>query len=1101
MEREKNPTSSGDSSNAENEMTKFEQQIRAYREAQKKAMGEKALKYSVEENKKSEKKEKPESKKEPEEKKELAVVEKPQISEKPQTSGGVSQDTIPIPKIDPEIIDVDPSEIRPLRGAESSSDDENMDLETALVREVKEQMAREHEEQLAKETERVMAEDDLAAKRARLAELKRMRAEMEAEHPEFLEKESQKGPQKEYQNDNPLVAINADFTHDKKEIAHDLAGQALNKELDETKGIKGIAKRIWKGTLFKEYYTEKYKNEIMAGKRTDEQGRTISEIIREQKDVVMDRFAHGILENDRRYVHEKAGEKLIPADEKTNEEVKKAIMDYAHRKVDLGENIEDLNREFKDNMTRIMQEAIDEKRIEKGAKYTNYLATAKEAAKRYQDLMIQGREKIEHDAAMAQVMAGFQVYNAEVRNGVRTEAHRNNIDKIVDKLGKSALGNIVSSEVLYGAVGTAFALTQTGARAILGAAGGIIASSAISGLKERNRITEDRVRMMRDIANGMDYGSDNAKTAKYEKNIGGTLYDMQRAGDLTSNLKNAMESEDKKALLRAIAEARVRIDYSDSEQKDLISYSSADKRGKERLDLDIALIKAEKSLSKEDKETLKCIKNVIRDEIIEGYLDENGEYHTGVDEKDEDFKKMRAFAAMKKAGKTLAIGTAVFFGSQEIMAAIDPSKIGIFEKAGLLKTENATDAKETLLASGFGKFKGSYDITKYHTDTVETSDPTEIKRCEVAGYDKTEIEAGWTETNSTMTEVDPSASTAKINVKYDGWAGNGTKFADGNEIRGHFVDGKFISNMHGSSTYDGGATIDYDTSNIKAFLTIGDSKFEIAGSVNEAGQLTWGEGGVFTTTTGETIKAIGDNGERLYKYFEIAADQGVDGNGIQHIIPLATDVGTNTFSGKITQVAEEIIEHPATYAFTKSIPTTETFIREVTTNGIAIAPPDLLRNHLGTASAPEVASEPETPPEPTQEAVSESPEFQPPATVEQGEVTSPEAASEQPEETFQPPVPREISPESESWNERMWNEVFDHRDILRSNDGTDGTYVIINPDPISDASQERWRNWWSGLSDEGKEFVKDFVNQINSSEHKKDLLWGNGFRTWLAAQE
>ena len=1000
----------------------------------------------------------------------------------------------------PVTIDVDPSEIRPLKEPQKEPKKDETedidDLEDAIIKETQNQIIREEEIQRSKEEELQRAKEiELIQNKQKLAEINKRIADMEAKHPEF--QDSNYRPPEPI-NDDPLFAINMDWTHDKRELAHDLAEQDLNKELDSAKGAKGIAKRIWKGTLFKEYFTEKYQNQYMEGKRKDEQGRTITDLIREQKNAVLERFTLGITENDRRFVHEKAGEKLIPADEKTNEDVKNAIMDYARRKVDLGENLEDLNRDFKDNMARIMQEAIDDGRMEKGAKYTNYLETAKKAAERYQNIMIQGREKIEHDAAMSQVMAGFQVYNAEIRNGVRTEAHRNNIDKIVDKLGKSKLGNLVSSEILYGAVGTVAALTQTGARAVLGAAGGILASSAISGLKERNRITADRVRMMRDIANGVDYGSENAKTAKYEKRIGDTLYDTRKASDLIANLENALHPEsgqpDRKAVLRAIAEARIRIDYSDANQKDLISYTSADKRGKERLDLDIALIRAEKSLSKEDKETLKSIKNVIRDDIIEGYIDDSGEYHLGVEEKDEDFKKMRAFAAMKKAGKTLAIGTAVFFGSQEVMAALDPNKIGIFEKAGLIKTENTANAKETILASGFGKARGTYEANLKPEQDIHgnISDPNEIAKYENAGYQKIETSSAWSQTESRLEEIDPSASSNRINVKYDGWAGNGTKFADGNEIRGHLVDGKFVSNMRGTSTYANGS-IDYDTSNIKAFLTIGDSKFEIAGSVNEAGQMTWGDNGVFTTTTGETIKAIGDNGERLYKYFEIAADQGIDGEGIQHIIPLATDVGSNTFSGKITQMVETAIEQPATYTFVKSIPRTETFIREVTTNGIAIAPPDLLRSNLGEARQT-AQEEPGTPPETAPEAPEATPAPVEPDNTANAPETVSEASTEGSEATS--------SPEQERWELAILDEIQNNRDTLRSSNGIDGVDILTDPIGLRDvAASERYGEWWNGLSEEGKNTVRDIINRINSSNYRYGLNWGNGINTWLTLNQ
>ncbi len=763
----------------------------------------------------------------------------------------------------------------------------------------------------------------------------------------------------------PLTAINIDWTHDEKELAHDLAEQALNAEIADAKGVKGVVKRIWKGTLFKKFFETKYTKEFTEGKRTTKDGETTMDILKKQMPDAMERFVLGVTEDDK-YIHrnigDKNGEKLEKVDEATNEKIKTAIANYAKRRPEAGEKVSDLNREFENEIGRIMAELND------GTSNNNYLKVAEEAAKRYQELAINAKTEAEHEAAMEQVMAGFQAYNGEVRSNVRTEAHRDNIDKIVNAIESSKIGQFIPAEIIAGAAGIAAGLTQTGVRAIVGAGGGIIASSAISGLKERNRITEDRARMMRDIANGMDYGN-NDKTAKYEKRIGGTLYDMRKAGDLTKNLKAALESDGENRsedILRAIAEARVRIDFSDSEQKDLIAYSSADKRGKERLDLDIAVIRAEKSLSDEDKKTLEAMKAEIRKQVVDGYDDESGEHHAGVTEKDKDFKKFRTISAIKKSGKTLALGTVVFFGSQEIMAAIDPAKIGVFEKSGLLekigiKTENNVDASETILASGFGRLRGEYETMvggpKYEIHE-NVSDPDQIKHFEEAGYTKVEVSPGTPGTEPDVLPVDPSASTAKIDVKYDGWANNGTKLSDGNELRAHIENGKFISMMRGASTMNG-ESINYDPSTVKAFVTLGNSKFEVVGKIDEAtGQMTWGENGIFTTPTGETIKAIGDNGEKLYKYFEIAADRGTT-DGVQHIIPLATDVGINDPSVMINQVVEGVKEIPATYNFIRDLPgASATITRDIDFSGIGFAPETARRGLGGATTRVEAAPEP-----------------------------------------------------------------------------------------------------------------------------------------------
>ena len=819
-------------------------------------------------------------------------------------------------------------------------------LEKPKVKEPTPQEDSEHEKELDKARE---AELD----NAREAELDKAReAELAAERDALIAKKAELEAEIEYKKklleQGPLVAINADFTHDKEELAHDLAETALNEELAKA----NLFKRLWRGTLFKKFYETKYTNEFMRGERTaniNGEELTAEEIIsRDSKDSAISRFIKGATE-DMRFIHEKIGkerkdgtydgEKLTDADQETTEKVKSAIEKFASAKIPEGGSLEDLKREFTNEMARLKAEARDDNKNVDTLLMDNYLEVA-----------IQARERAEHGIAMERVMEGFKVYNADVRNGIRTEAHRDNIDKITNYLEKHT-GGLVPPQIIAGAVSIASALTQTGARAIAGATGGILVSGAISGLKERNRITEDRARMLRDAAVGLEHGDTSGeeeepksrrakRIAKYEARIGNTLYDLQKAIDLTDNIKSAMnmEGEGKNdAILRAIAEARVRIDMSDSEQKDLIAYSSTDKRGDERLKLDEAVIEAERALSSQDAEKLTVMKEQIAKEIS-----------NGIDEKDNDFRRQRAIMATQKAGKTLALGVATFFGSQEIMAALDPNKIGLFEKLGLIKTQNEQDASETILA-GLAGPRVRTDTYINKVDDISGDNQNAIKAYEDAGYTKTKTTEAWTETKPEITNVDPADSTAKVDVIYDGWANNGTKVADGNELNLYLRDGQFVSGMKGNSTM-GDRVIDYASEaaagKIKGYVTIGDAKFEIARDINDAGQFIWGENGVVTTTTGETIRVVGADGEKLYKYFEIALDNGTDANGIDHIIPLATDVGRDTFSGKVQQIVEKVIEHPATYSFTKTV--VNKVPREVTTAGIAFAP-ETNRTGLGAA--------------------------------------------------------------------------------------------------------------------------------------------------------
>lgn len=1014
---------------------------------------------------------------------------------------------------DVKIIDVEASELRPAdSAAKAQTNEKEIEIEVARQREYEEQLAKEEELQL-KELEKNKQDlkdieelDSINQELDSLEELESINQELgDLEELAAIDSELAKldssGEDIAKEPDDlgpidmaPLIAISADWTHDKHEMARDIAERELNAEVAESKLIK----KLWKGTLFKKYFEKSYEKQFLEGKK-DSHGKTVMDYIREQEDATIGRFVLGATE-DMRYIHEEIGkknqdgvyedgEKLIPADEKTNAEIRAVIEDYAYRRVDLGEKVSDLDREFGDNIARVLQGSIDSGRI----KTDNYLKVAKAAAERYEKVAINAKNKAEHEAAMAKVMAGFKAYNAEVRTNVRTDAHRDAIDKIVDKLESSKIGQFVPAEFLAGAAGVLAGLTQTGARAVLGAAGGIIASSAISGLKERNRITEDRARMMRDIASGMGYD----RRTKYEQEIGGTIYDMRPAGELTANIYKALDPESNSTpndVIRAIAEARVRIDYSDRTRKDLISYSSVKNRGIERLNLDIAVIEAEKSLSEADKITLDLMKEEIHNNIINGYEDEAGKYHDGILEQDEDFKDLRAFYAIKKAGKTLALGTAIFFGSQEAMAAIDPHKIGLFEKVGLIKTHNTNDAEETILASGFGQLRGEYTTGGFSKETIENiSDPSEVAKYEANGYSKIETSAGWSETTETINQIDPAASTARVDIKYDGWAAGGATSGT------HIENGQFVSTLGNKFNFNG-QTINYDPTDVKAYLTIGNSKFEIAGALNENGQFVWGEDGVFTTTTGETIRAIGDNGEKLYHYFEIAADNGVDMDGVQHIIPLATDVGTNTFSDKIIQVVQDVADQPATYSLYKTISTQETFVRGVTTSGLGFAP-ELARTGLGeateavTATTP-ILSMPEAAQTVAPEPVEATPavEAAPEAPAASG--PTPEATQSTPASEAAPAAQETENSEYNRWSNEIINEIVNGFSVIGGEDGiknmTDRAIVS------DDEAQDRWAAWWNALTEEGKNFVKNIVKKINSSDYRYQLDWGKGFRTWLA---
>ena len=992
---------------------------------------------------------------------------------------------------------------------EGEGDEDLTEEERARL--IEEERAKELEKEKAKRAEiEAMSEAEKNARLRELLEEKAKNAEKLKKVDGLIEEYDELEREKEAIDealeagmDTPLVAVSADFTHDKKDLAHDMAERSLNEETSRA----GLLKRLWKGTLFKKYFELKYTAQFdsMAGA-----------FIAGRKDAAISRFVMSVVEDSDGYIHTKAGERMEEADAETTATIRGAVEKFATAKIPEGGSLDDLKREFANEMKRLKAEARDRGEDTDELIFDNYL-----------DVAMQARMRVEHGIAMEDVMKGFKVVRAEARDGIRTEAHRDCVDKIINRLESSNAAGLVPAEVFAIAFGVTSALTQSGVRAIAGAGAGIGASTLISGLRERNRITEDRARMLRDVANGMSYEGQSADRprsayARYEQRIGGTLYNVERATSLAQRIEDAMKAEGdtrSEATLRAIAEARVRIDFSDAERKDLISYSSEDARGKERLALDIATIRAEKSLSEDDKKKLEAMKAEIEEELT-----------SGVDEKDADFRHMRTAMAVRKAGRTLILGASIFLVSQEAMAAMDPGKIGIlekygiFEKLGIKTPGNADNASETLLASGFGLNRGG---TQYQTQpiTLRSDQQVEIDRLRANGYTETQISGPSTTTTTTLQEVSPSASTNQLRAVYDGWANNGTSYSDGNELGLHVGNGNLYATMGGTSTVNGQA-LDVDAlsaaGRVKGYITVGGAKFEVA-PTSGSGGLSWAENGVFTTTTGETIRAIGDHGEPLYQYFEVAVDNGVDADGLTHIIPLATHVGTNSFNGTMTQVVETTTTTPGLLQFVKTVAGSP---RAITMEGIAFAP-ETARTGLGAAkAAPKpaapagpaggpatdggeapVPAEPveEAPAEEAEEAPTEEPAEEKPAEEKPAEEV-PATSSEGGDGGVGEPAPAEEGePSTSTASAELWADVMAH------SEGIPPEVLSWLKEPnrirsdIEDSEDaKKYSEWWEKQGEATRQAVGRVVNLIFKANKESlfnggDVIsdFGDSFMNWM----
>ncbi len=911
----------------------------------------------------------------------------------------------------------------------------------------------------------------------------------------------------------PLVAVNADFTLDKKDLAHDLAEQELNKEVAEG----GAIKRLWKGTLFKKYFELKYTKQFESGDREveiDGKKYGVDDLIAGRKDAAIQRFVMSVVEDSKAFIHDKAGEEMEDADAETTANIKKVIENFATFEIPEGHSLDDLKLVFRNKMNELKAISRDKGDDTDPLLFDNYLEVA-----------IKARERFEHGMAIEDVMEGFRVVNATARDGIRTEAHRDALDRLINKAESSKLGQFIPAEALAAGIGIATALTQPGSRALLGAAGGIGVSSVLAGLKERNRVTEDRARMLRDIANGMNYEGNGAedprgRTARYEKRIGDTLYATEKASDLTSNIEKALSTEGEgrsKAILHAIAEARVRIDFSDEERKDLIAYSSEDKRGDERLALDIATIRAEKALSDEDKKNLEGIKKQIREEIAKD-----------VDKKDDDFTRTRRRIATGKAIKTLALGAGVFFISQEAMALADPTKVGIFEKLGVKVRENAEGAENTILGAGLDRIRGGNLQPTGYTEPlpVPANDPIQVEQLSNNGYEVVSRTPGTTEPIRTFEQVSPAASDHQIRTAIQ-YANNGTSWSDGAELGLHASQGGLYADMAGMTSTMNGQSFNIDSlvadNKIKGFVTVNGATFEVSPSLTH-GALSWGENGVFTTTAGDTMRLMTENGAPLYDSFMVAVDNG-DIDGVRQLVSLSTHVAGGGFRGTMNQVVDSFNTTADTLWFSKPI---GGVAPHVNANSLAFAP-ITARTGLGEArrsSAPasEAPSatpvtgesgpvEPSKPAEATPEPIIDTTSEEASAETAPKPAAETSGTSSEEDESLEYTTPAEER--AKHPEELLSEEQKDYlEDVLASEEAKRVPPEVLNwisePDEIdivrSDdedtAKQREYADWWDKQSEETRQAVSDLVRMIirrNREDTSRISEFGRSFMIWMTS--
>lgn len=489
------------------------------------------------------------------------------------------------------------------------------------------------------------------------------------------------------------VAIDPNNITSENKIVRGL--QTAKETLRASGGFRGfIRQRVWKGNVANEYYRQKYTREAMH--RIDETNNLYAgerdAHSREAMGAVVNRFTH---EFATEMLH--SGEKRHEVEEGRDNAMRTAITNligaYARDELNEGSFEEEKNRVLKE-LAKNNPAAFGE-----GLLFADNLLEIAQNVK----------ARIRHDRGVEDILASAKFVVGEARMGVRSEAHFNRVDKVIDKLHKSKIGSLVNESTIAAAAAITVAVARRGqavatSKAVALATGGAlgVVAGVMGYSRESKRLKEERTQHMRERAQGKEF----AESADRREEMERTRYETKAARDLAHGLEELFDAEGNlkpldgpdafRAALNKLAETHVLTKISDKQLVDLIHYSAIDKVDSERLRLDIARARVNLALKQTfDERKMELLPPGIRVETMtfESLL-EIHEYsfvagqEQSIRERDRIFNKMRRSEAMK-AGVIGAIsGIVAGVAVQEVVALADGSYKGVFE--GAQNTHNAT---------------------------------------------------------------------------------------------------------------------------------------------------------------------------------------------------------------------------------------------------------------------------------------------------------------------------------------------------------------------------------------------------------------------------
>jgi hypothetical protein len=478
------------------------------------------------------------------------------------------------------------------------------------------------------------------------------------------------------------------------DLAEREARKAADAHMTESKDSSNFLKKLWKHTFFDEYYRQKEvnrvreeiksKGDIYAGRIDNSQnGRRNRGSMYNLNGSGPDRTSHN--------------NAMVAVSERFTSDYDGTITDGEEKKLLDNSSAEAINakKEIKDLVTKYATSAMSEDAFiaEKGRllhilKDQDLLKGAGAYADNLLEIAKNARLAIEHGATLQDLEFDTDVIIGKAKSALKTEAHFNKVDKLVDSMKKSKIGRFVSPAVLSTATGLVYSATVGfGARflrskaAAIGTFGGSVAfSSLLAGVNESQRLAEERKQHGLEMAEGQTFEDGSKRREQMEE----YQYKMETAADLTKLLEQAVESGDSQRVMSMLSEIDARRSLNARKKVDLISYSSIGSVEKENTDLTILTAKAKVDIRNKvaaglmtlppgenlDSHLAKLIQTV-EDSLLGG--------DAGLDAKDKAFRKYKIKRVAHKVGLTILTGLTIGAIAQEGVALVKDNVQGLIE--------------------------------------------------------------------------------------------------------------------------------------------------------------------------------------------------------------------------------------------------------------------------------------------------------------------------------------------------------------------------------------------------------------------------------------